>query len=150
MAGGSHVHPDLAVEPRHLDLQNVPTHNRGFGSCTATQAWQQVFAAASTGGAYNHGEHGAYGRLLAWRSLAALAHAPQDASPADIQTLAERCSWYTFAGASPWFEQVAWDIGLATVSPDRRHLAILAATDTDQTTDTTHNPTASVRRCQSV
>ena len=37
------------------------------------QAWRVLFAAASTGGAYNSGSYGAYGRLAAWQSLAALA-----------------------------------------------------------------------------
>ncbi|MFJ8210483.1 DUF6183 family protein [Streptomyces sp. NPDC096033] len=30
----------------------------------------------------------------------------------------------------PWFEHVAWDIGLAALAPGRRRLAVLAATDT--------------------
>jgi Family of unknown function (DUF6183) len=30
-----------------------------------------------------------------------------------------------------WFEQVAWDLGLAAVRPGRQRLAVLAATDTD-------------------
>ncbi|MFI6317698.1 DUF6183 family protein [Nonomuraea sp. NPDC050556] len=41
-------------------------------SCAPSRAWQVLFAAASTGGAYNQGLHGAYGRLAAWRSLSGL------------------------------------------------------------------------------
>jgi hypothetical protein len=43
----------------------------------------------------------------------------------------EACNWISFAASTSWFEQVAWDIGLAALSPDRRHLAVFAATDTD-------------------
>ena len=73
-------------------------------------------------------QFGAYGRLLAWQSLGA---PTGDAPPADIEARADRSEWFWFADATDWFEQVAWDIGLAVVSPDRRQLAVLAATDTD-------------------
>ncbi|MFG1994247.1 DUF6183 family protein [Actinoplanes sp. NPDC048988] len=101
------------------------------GPCTATQAWQQLFLAASGGGAYNGGDYGAYGRLFAWQSVAALIGAPPDAPAADVEALAHAAAWHSFAGASKWFDRVAWDLGLAVVSPDRRRLAVLAATDTD-------------------
>ncbi|KPC86519.1 hypothetical protein ADL35_11255, partial [Streptomyces sp. NRRL WC-3753] len=45
-------------------------------ACPPGQAWRVLFAAASTGGAYNSGSHGAYGRLAAWQSLAALPGTP--------------------------------------------------------------------------
>jgi hypothetical protein len=41
------------------------------------------------------------------------------------------CARYGFDASTPWFWQVAWDIGLAAVSPDRRRIAVLVATDTD-------------------
>jgi len=103
----------------------------GLGACSPPQAWRQLFSAASTGGAYNRGEFGAYGRLLAWRSVAALVGAPHGAAVGDVEALAHRCSWYSFAGSTAWFDRIAWDIGLAVVSPDRRRLAVLAASDTD-------------------
>ncbi len=37
--------------------------------CPPAQTWRLLFAAASTGGAYNSGSYGAYGRLAAWQSL---------------------------------------------------------------------------------
>jgi hypothetical protein len=98
---------------------------------TAAEAWRVLFAAASSGGAYNHGCYGAYGRLLAWRSIAALAGIAQDATAAEVAERAQECSWYRFDADSPWFEQVAWDIGLAALDPRRSRLAVLAATDTD-------------------
>jgi hypothetical protein len=60
-----------------LGLQSVPSLKQGYGRCSATPAWQQLFAAASAGGAYNSGDFGAYGRLFAWRS----GHRTDDASP---------------------------------------------------------------------
>ncbi|WP_274564734.1 DUF6183 family protein [Streptomyces spiramyceticus] len=44
-----------------------------------------LFAAASTGGAYNSGGYGAYGRLAAWQSLAGLSGAAEGASAAEVE-----------------------------------------------------------------
>ncbi|MGW2338602.1 DUF6183 family protein [Streptomyces sp. NPDC001685] len=95
------------------------------------QAWRVLFAAASTGGAYNSGSYGAYGRLAAWRSLAALAGSPEGTSAPEVEAHVLDCVWHGFGADTKWFEQVAWDIGLAALSPGRRRLAVLAATDTD-------------------
>ncbi|WP_406706002.1 DUF6183 family protein [Streptomyces albidoflavus] len=100
-------------------------------ACPPGQAWRVLFAAASTGGAYNSGSHGAYGRLAAWQSLAALAGVADGAGSAEIEARAAECAWFGFDARTDWFEQVAWDIGLAALAPDRRRLAVLAATDTD-------------------
>ncbi len=126
------LHPGaLAATLPSLGLDSVRTLTQPPGACTPTDAWQQLFSAASAGGAYNSGRFGAYGRLLAWQSVAALAGAPADASPAGVEALAGACSWFSFAENTDWFDCVAWDVGLAVVSPDRRRLAVLAATDTD-------------------
>ncbi|WP_333776170.1 DUF6183 family protein [Streptomyces sp. IBSBF 3136] len=135
---------DLA-EP--LDPESVPTALltlgleclRGAGKKTAVsvavrppaQAWRVLFAAASTGGAYNSGSYGAYGRLAAWQSLAALAGSPEGAGAAEVEAHVLDCVWHGFDADTKWYEQVAWDIGLAALSPGRRRLAVLAATDTD-------------------
>ncbi|MFG2918873.1 DUF6183 family protein [Kitasatospora sp. NPDC048298] len=95
------------------------------------QAWRVLFAAASTGGAYNSGSYGAYGRLAAWQSLAALAGSPEGTSASEVEAHVLDCVWHGFGADTKWFEQVAWDIGLAALSPGRRRLAVLAATDTD-------------------
>ncbi|MDG4826945.1 DUF6183 family protein [Asanoa sp. WMMD1127] len=125
-------HPDAVGDTLlALGLASLRDATARPGRCSATQAWQALFTAASSGGAYNSGAFGAYGRLLAWRSVAALVAAPPDAPAAEVEELAHSADWYSFAAASGWFEQVAWDIGLAAVSPDGRGLAVLAATDTD-------------------
>ncbi|MEV6191904.1 DUF6183 family protein [Streptomyces sp. NPDC051920] len=100
-------------------------------SCPPAQAWRVLFAAASTGGAYGSGSYGAYGRLAAWKSVAALTGCPEGSSAAEVEARVMACEWYAFDADTKWFEQVAWDIGLATLSPDGRRLAVLAATDTD-------------------
>ncbi len=100
-------------------------------ACPPDQAWRVLFAAASTGGAYNSGARGAYGRLAAWQSLAALAGAADGGLAEEVEARVRECTWYGFDADTKWFERVAWDIGLAVVSPERRRLAMLAATDTD-------------------
>ncbi|MFG3149685.1 DUF6183 family protein [Streptomyces sp. M41(2017)] len=96
-----------------------------------SEAWRVLFAAASTGGAYNSGSYGAYGRLAAWQSMAALAGSPDGSIVAEVEAHALDCLWHSFGADTKWFDQVAWDVGLAVLSPDRRRLAVLAATDTD-------------------
>ncbi|MFF0222640.1 DUF6183 family protein [Streptomyces sp. NPDC004629] len=100
-------------------------------ACPPEQVWRLLFSAASTGGAYNSGAYGAYGRLAAWQSLARLSGATEGDPAEAVEVRAQACAWYGFSTDTQWFEQVAWDIGLAAVSPERRRLAVLAATDTD-------------------
>ncbi|HKO54049.1 MAG TPA: DUF6183 family protein [Polyangiaceae bacterium] len=89
-----------------------------------------LFAASANGGAYNRGRRAAYGRLELWQSVASLiGH-----QGLELQGLADTAAdwdWYSFDAASPWFEQVAWDLGVAALSPDATTMSILAATDTD-------------------
>ncbi|WP_406503222.1 DUF6183 family protein [Streptomyces sp. NBC_01602] len=100
-------------------------------ACPPAQVWRVLFAAASTGGAYNSGSYGAYGRLAAWQSMAALAGSPKGITASEVEARVRDCTWHVFGADTKWFEQVAWDIGLAALAPGHRHLAVLAATDTD-------------------
>ncbi|MDP9868654.1 MULTISPECIES: DUF6183 family protein [Streptosporangium] len=100
-------------------------------SCPPSRAWQVLFAAASTGGAYNQGLYGAYGRLAAWQSLRGLAGTSGGEAFADAEQRVQTSRWYTFGATTKWFEQVAWDIGITALSPDNQRLRLLAATDTD-------------------
>ncbi|WP_406111557.1 DUF6183 family protein [Kitasatospora purpeofusca] len=97
----------------------------------AAEVWQFLFAASSTGGAYDSACYGAYGRLHAWRSLAALAGAPPDAPASEVEARVRECTWYRFGADTPWFHRVVWDLGVLALSPDGRRLAVLAATTTD-------------------
>jgi hypothetical protein len=100
------------------------------GQVPPAEAFDLLFSAAATGGAYNSGLSGAYGRLAAWQSVAGLVGAPPGADAKRLVRLAKRCLWASFCGP-PWFADIAWDLGLIAVRPDRRSLAVLAATDTD-------------------
>ncbi|WP_405594413.1 DUF6183 family protein [Streptomyces sp. NBC_01410] len=124
--------PDLLATLGLDCLNGVGSRKRlALASCQPDQVWRMLFAAASTGGAYNHGEYGAYGRLAAWRSLAALSGTASEAPVGEVERNAQACDWYSFGAATKWFERVAWDIGLVSVAPGYRRLAVLAATDTD-------------------
>ncbi|KOT35917.1 hypothetical protein ADK41_23645 [Streptomyces caelestis] len=124
--------PDLLVTLGLECLSRVSPRKRlALSSCRAEHAWRMLFAAASTGGAYNNGEYGAYGRLAAWRSVAALSGVPTAAPVSEVEENAQACGWYSFGAATKWFERVAWDIGLVSVAPGARRMAVLAATDTD-------------------
>jgi hypothetical protein len=112
-------------------LDGVKKGKFSVTACPPAQAWRVLFAAASSGGAYNSGARGAYGRLAAWQSLAGLVGAADGVGADQVEAQVRDCFWYTFDADSKWFERVAWDIGLVAVAPDRRRLAVLAATDTD-------------------
>jgi hypothetical protein len=135
---------DLAAP---LDAETVPSSLLALGldclkdegrktafsvrACPPDRAWRVLFAAASSGGAYNSGACGAYGRLAAWQSLACLSGAAEGVPAEAVEARVRECAWYGFDADTKWFERVAWDIGLASVSPEGRQLAVLAATDTD-------------------
>ncbi|MGW4633560.1 DUF6183 family protein [Nocardia sp. NPDC004415] len=97
---------------------------------TPADVWSILFAAAADGGAYNTGEGAAYGRLYAWRSLGALCGAGEFDAVDHIARLAADARWFTFAATTAWFERVAWDIGIAALTPEPG-VTVLAATDTD-------------------
>jgi hypothetical protein len=94
-------------------------------------AFNLLFSAASTGGAYSRGLVGAYGRLAAWQSMAGLAGASDLEGIEGIAHVSRRCIWVSYHARSSWFYDVAWDLGLLCVRPDSMSLAVLAATDTD-------------------
>jgi uncharacterized protein DUF6183 len=93
-------------------------------------AVEALLRAATNGGAYGGALCGAYGRLAAWRSLSALAGVPSRASVDRAAAAARECEWLSFFSEG-WFEDVAWDLGLVALRPDRTTIAVLAATDTD-------------------
>jgi len=93
-------------------------------AATPSEVMRVLFAAAAYGSAYGSGRGGAYGRLLAWQSMTALAGGSR------IEDAADR-SWALFDASTAWFHQVAWDLGVAALDPDRLLVHVLAATDTD-------------------
>ncbi|GAA2125929.1 hypothetical protein GCM10009759_78140 [Kitasatospora saccharophila] len=130
--------PGLALDC--LDHSPGPRSNRrrtrhpaglAVRAVEAEQVWDLLHAAATGGGAYSRGLDEASGRLAAWRSLAALADCPGTATTDEVELAADEHLWFSFESDSPWFGQVAWDLGVLSLSPDLRRLAVLAATDTD-------------------
>ena len=96
------------------------------------EVWRLLFATASMGGIWSSGVHGAFGRLWAWRSLAGLSGAPAHASPPEVEERARQSTWFHFEADAEWFHNdIGSDYGIAALSPDRRRIAVLAATDTD-------------------
>ena len=98
---------------------------------TAAAVMRVLFAAASDGGAYGGGRGGAYGRLLAWRSLAGLTGATAADEADHVAARADECAWLLFDANTEWFDGIAWDLGVAALRPGGRTVAVLAATDTD-------------------
>ncbi|MFW6640349.1 DUF6183 family protein [Nocardiopsis algeriensis] len=97
----------------------------------AGAVWAELFAAACGGGAYGGALYGAYGRLAAWRSLGGLTGAAEEASFEEVEGRAASCGWYHLGTSTSWYHRLIWDIGVAALSPGRRRLTVLAATDTD-------------------
>ncbi|TXK39818.1 DUF6183 family protein [Nonomuraea sp. C10] len=93
-------------------------------AATPSEVMRVLFAAAAIGSAYGSGRGGAYGRLLAWQSMTALAGGTR------VEDAAGR-TWVLFDASTAWFYQVAWDVGIAALDPDRLLVHVLAATDTD-------------------
>ncbi|OCC07488.1 DUF6183 family protein [Streptomyces sp. PTY087I2] len=98
----------------------------------ADAIWSILFATASMGGMGDHGAHGAFGRLWAWKSMAALSDAPAGASAEEVEHHVRQTTWFHFESDAEWFcNEILADYGIAALSPDRRRIAVLAATDTD-------------------
>jgi uncharacterized protein (TIGR02996 family) len=126
---------DLSVAMlRSLGLQALAGAAEGgirAGRVQPKQGLNLLFTAAAIGGAYAGSLLGAYGRLEAWHSMAGLVGASAGESVEALATLAERCLWVSFNADSAWYYHVCWDVGLLAVRPDRRSVAVLAATDSD-------------------
>jgi hypothetical protein len=109
-----------------------PTDRFEIAACPMEEIWHLLFATASMGGVYGSGVHGAFGRLWAWRSMAGLSGAAADASAPEVERQARHSTWFHFEAGAEWFHnEIGSDYGIAALSPDRRRIAVLAATDTD-------------------
>jgi hypothetical protein len=87
-----------------------------------------LFNAACYGSRYNSGGGPAWGRLAAWQSLAGLTDTDPTTPFETVGEVAQQSKWYQFvAGAKEYWRQVQF-MGIATLRPDGKSLAILAAT----------------------
>jgi len=124
-----------AADPALLASLDLPCLAGGLApevhAIVAADAYTVLFIAATSGGAYGHPPGTAYGRRAVWRALAGLVGAADDATLFEIDTLASAAHWSSFGNASRWFDDVAWDIGIAAVGHEGRRLAVFAGTDTD-------------------
>jgi hypothetical protein len=111
-------------------LADTPEDAVQLAPTAVTAALTTLFAAAVVGGAYTQGLGGAYSRLAAWQSLAALIGLGPDATFEAVVARASACSWWAF-DAPGWFSHVAWDLGLVALHAGGDGLGVLAATDTD-------------------
>lgn len=95
---------------------------------SCSRIFEILFGVASNGGAYSQG---AYGRLAAWQSLAAVDGAGPNASFDEVYKTAKESNWYSITSKAKWFNNIAWDFVIVCLRPDKRHIAVLAATDED-------------------
>jgi hypothetical protein len=126
-AHGSHVDAALL---RSLGLASVPATGSVRVRPTTPEALLGELFAAAHGGAYNPVTVDVHARDLAWASLRALCGADPRERASNVERTARACG-ITWFGQTPFFAQVAWDLGFAVVSETRDRLAVLAATDTD-------------------
>ncbi|MFI6848176.1 DUF6183 family protein [Kitasatospora sp. NBC_00085] len=128
--GPGAVHAVLASLPMACLAELADPGHLRVRTGSPAEAWRLLFAAASTGaGPESDWCYGAYGRLAAWQSLAALSDAAHGASPAEVEQRAQECAWYGFQASTHWFNQDSKDFALLTLSPGGHRLAVLAATD---------------------
>ncbi len=115
---------------RALDLPKGP-QDFSHEPLTPEQTFAILFTAAANGGELNEGCFGAYGRLRAWQSMAALAGCQDYASIEEVLERSRETSWFYFTARSRWFYGIGEEFGLLALRPGGRTLALLAATDTD-------------------
>ncbi|MER5467165.1 DUF6183 family protein [Streptomyces sp. NPDC002685] len=106
-------------------LEGLDPQEKWVKTCEPGELWARLFWISANAGTR---EEGAYGRLAAWRTLAALCGAPDGASADEVGERAEACHWFTFDAATDWFSQGVSGLAVATLTPDGRRLAVLAAT----------------------
>lgn len=115
----------------NLELESLPNGEEYMiGHIPFKEIYAHLFWAATQGGAYSDGYHGAKGRLSTWESLAGLVGAE---NPDDIESIyktAQKCEWFFFTGTS-WFSDIAWDLGIVCLREDKKTIAVLAASDVD-------------------
>lgn len=112
-------------------LANATPQDVRVDLVTTDHVFAILFSAASHGGAYPSGVDGAYGRLAAWKSLASLVGVAETASFDEVCDAVSQSDWCSIESTAKWFYNVAWDFGIVCVRPDKRHIAVLAASDED-------------------
>lgn len=128
---GHQVTKHLITQLSLDSLQGACLADIHFERIKPERAFQLLYACAANGDAYSDGSGGAYGRLQAWRTFAALVGASENNDYQEVLKLSEGSSWFYFDAGSSWFYSVAWDLGICVLRGDGQTIAILAATDSD-------------------
>ncbi|MFI6452742.1 DUF6183 family protein [Streptosporangium amethystogenes] len=91
----------------------------------------ELFTSAYCDAAYSSGLRGGYGRLAAWRSVAALVRAPADASVHRVNELAARWRWLAFriTRRTPYWTDR--ELAVGALGPRGKVLSLLLSHDTD-------------------
>lgn len=140
------AHEYLAADPVHDDdlrdllVRAAPAFLAGCNAstlraipATLKQVWARLYEAGSGSSFYGPRQGGAYGRLHAWQSIAALTGAPTTATPDDVADQADACRWFALDATSGWFWDTWWpsNVALACIGPEPERVTVIAATDTD-------------------
>jgi hypothetical protein len=135
--GQSPLSADLITSTRllldlHLDcLEGAVLSDITIWNAPSKEIINSLFRVAANGGAYNHGLGNVYGRLYAWKSIAALLDVSVSTPITALNEALDSVQLFQIECDSSWFYKVAWDELIIVLSADQRVLTILAATDTD-------------------
>ncbi len=130
MEGFRFDHPLTAPSLNELPLECLQhAHQAHLWEVNPSRCFQILFQAASQGGAYGGAQFGAYGRLAALTSLAALLDC--DLTGPSLSASVGRARLFAFDSDGPLFERLRWELGLAVLQPGHRDLVVVAATDND-------------------
>ncbi|MFZ5446807.1 MAG: DUF6183 family protein [Myxococcota bacterium] len=119
-----------ALSLRQFELDALLEGETNVSERVPREVFGALICLGTIGGAYAETRSGAWGRLLAWRSLRALVGAAPTEPPEQVEARALRCGWLQFENSGRWFNRVSFDLGLVCVRPDAT-VAIVAMTDTD-------------------
>jgi hypothetical protein len=112
-------------------LEGTSLNNVSVWNTSSQQVINHLFYGAANGGAYNHGIGNVYGRLRAWKSIAALINKPESTPITTLNEALDHVEWFELLADSSWFHHVMWDEFIIALSEDRQVLTVLAATDID-------------------
>lgn len=123
------VEGDALGAASHLVLERLL-----IGPLEGPEAVQRIAWAAASGGAHGRRRGAAFGRFLAWYTIAQLAELRWPASPAELGDAVDSLRWYRFDEGDP---EEGWILRIAVEDPEHGWSAALAATDllAEETTD---------------
>jgi hypothetical protein len=122
---------DLLLSLKLEALRGAASGEISCAHVPADLVFAYLFDCCQLGGAYSGGLNKAWSRLAAFESISALSGLPGFDNVHETIREAQECWWLTFTAKSDWYEGICWDMGVCAIRPDRKTVAVLAATDTD-------------------